>query len=132
MLSEPVPGVPPELCVQAGLTVSSTLCSRGLAIEADARVLAGDPGAVGRPLPPQPKQEKVKLGFQLYRPPTLLAQASPEVLSSLTSYFTSCCLSHCAGDVPVLTSIHLNPEGCRQMKAGVRRTHLGQCALLRC
>ena len=54
--------------------------------EADAGVLADDPGTAERPLPPQPKQEKVKLGFQLYKPPTLLAQASPEVLSSLSSY----------------------------------------------
>lgn len=25
------------------------------------------------------KQEKVKMGFQLYRPPTLITQATPEV-----------------------------------------------------
>lgn len=30
------------------------------------------------------KQEKVKMGFQLYRPPTLLAQASSEVRCSHT------------------------------------------------
>ncbi|CAK0783865.1 hypothetical protein CVIRNUC_007065 [Coccomyxa viridis] len=41
--------------------------------------LSDDPGTAERPLLPQPKQEKVKLGFQLYKPPTLLAQASPEV-----------------------------------------------------
>ena len=57
----------------------------GLVSDADAGVLADDPGTAERPLPPQPKQEKVKLGFQLYKPPTLLAQASPEVLSSLTN-----------------------------------------------
>ena len=101
------PHVPPRLCKYADFIVIPDY-AEGLVSDADAGVLAEDPGTAERPLPPQPKQEKVKLGFQLYRPPTLLAQAAPEVLSSFTSYFCSWC--H-AGNVSVLTNTHFTPGG---------------------
>ncbi len=47
-------------------------------------------GAAAKPA----KQEKVKMGFQLYRPPTILAQASSEVRKAGVHSACGCMLDH--------------------------------------